>query len=49
MQFPGMVRVIAVQAKGPELMKEAEEQINALLRQSTGSSQARTTILPSEI
>ena len=33
MQFPGMVRVIAVQAKGPELMKEAEEQINALLRQ----------------
>ena len=33
MQFPGMVRVIAVQAKGPELMKEAEDQINALLRQ----------------
>ncbi len=33
MQFPGMVRVIAVQAKGPELMKEAENQINALLRQ----------------
>ncbi len=33
MQFPGMVRVIAVQAKGPELMKEAEDQISALLRQ----------------
>ena len=32
-QFPGMVRVIAVQAKGPELMKEAEDQIKALLRQ----------------
>jgi putative ABC transport system permease protein len=33
MQFPGMVRVIAVQAKGPEVMKEAESQINELLRQ----------------
>ena len=33
MQFPGMVRVIAVQAKGPEMMKEAEDQINDLLRQ----------------
>ena len=33
MQFPGMVRQIAVQAKGPEVMKEAENQINALLRQ----------------
>jgi putative ABC transport system permease protein len=33
MQFPGMVRVISVQAKGPEMMKEAEEQINSLLRQ----------------
>ena len=33
MQFPGMVRQISVQAKGPEVMKEAEEQINALLRQ----------------
>ena len=33
MQFPGMVRVIAVQAKEPELMREAEDQINALLRQ----------------
>ena len=33
MQFPGMVRQISVQAKGPEMMKEAEEQINALLRQ----------------
>jgi putative ABC transport system permease protein len=33
MQFPGMVRQIAVQARGPELMKEAETQINALLRQ----------------
>jgi putative ABC transport system permease protein len=33
MQFPGMVRQIAVQAKEPEVMKEAEDQINALLRQ----------------
>ena len=33
MQFPGMVRGISVQAKGPELMKDAENQINALLRQ----------------
>ena len=33
MQFPGMVRVISVQAKGPEMMKDAEEQINSLLRQ----------------
>ncbi len=33
MQFPGMVRAISVQAKGPEVMGEAEEQINALLRQ----------------
>ncbi len=33
MQFPGMVRQIVVQAKGPEVMKEAENQINALLRQ----------------
>ncbi|MGZ3570339.1 MAG: ABC transporter permease [Thermodesulfobacteriota bacterium] len=33
MQFPGMVRVIMVQAKGPEMMKEAESQINVLLRQ----------------
>ncbi len=33
MQFPGMVRTIMVQAKGPEMMKEAESQINALLRQ----------------
>jgi putative ABC transport system permease protein len=33
MQFPGMVRAIAVQAKGPEMMKEAENQINDLLRQ----------------
>ena len=32
-QFPGMVRVIQVQARGPEVMKEAEDQINALLRQ----------------
>ena len=27
MQFPGMVRVISVQAAGPEVMKEAEEEI----------------------
>lgn len=33
MQFPGMVRQIAVQAWGPETMKEAEEQITSLLRQ----------------
>ncbi len=33
MQFPGMVRGISAQAKGPEMMKEAENQINALLRQ----------------
>jgi putative ABC transport system permease protein len=33
MQFPGMVRSIAVQARGPEVMKEAEEQITDLLRQ----------------
>jgi putative ABC transport system permease protein len=32
-QFPGMVRVITIQAKEAELMKEAEEQITALLRQ----------------
>jgi len=34
MQFPGMVRVISVQAKEPEVMKEAEEQITELLRQT---------------
>jgi len=33
MQFPGMVRAIAVQAKEPEMMKEAEDQITELLRQ----------------
>ena len=33
MQFPGMVRGIAVQIKDLELIKEAEYQINALLRQ----------------
>ncbi|OGP65394.1 MAG: multidrug ABC transporter substrate-binding protein [Deltaproteobacteria bacterium RBG_13_47_9] len=33
MQFPGMVRTISVQAKGPEVIKEAEEQIIDLLRQ----------------
>jgi putative ABC transport system permease protein len=33
MQLPGMVRVIAVQAKEPKVMKEAEEQITDLLRQ----------------
>jgi putative ABC transport system permease protein len=32
-QFPGMVRVISVQAREPELMKEAEDQITELLRQ----------------
>ncbi len=33
MQFPGMVRTITVQARGPEVMREAEEEINAVLRQ----------------
>ncbi len=32
-QFPGMVRVITVQAREPELMKPVEEQITDLLRQ----------------
>jgi putative ABC transport system permease protein len=42
MQFPGMVRGIAVQIRDQELMKEAEYQINALLRQ-------RHRIPPSEV
>jgi putative ABC transport system permease protein len=33
MQFPGMVKHIAVQIKNPEMMKDAEDQIKALLRQ----------------
>lgn len=33
MQFPGMVRLIMVQATQPEVMKDAENQINDLLRQ----------------
>jgi len=33
MQFPGMVRQIAVQVRDPEVMKEAEDRIKALLRQ----------------
>jgi putative ABC transport system permease protein len=33
MQFPGMVKQIAVQARRPEVMKEAEDQITDLLRQ----------------
>jgi putative ABC transport system permease protein len=33
MQFPGMVRSIAVQARGPEVMNDVENQINDLLRQ----------------
>jgi putative ABC transport system permease protein len=33
MQFPGMVRQIAVQARGPEVMNEVEGQITDLLRQ----------------
>jgi len=32
-QFPGMVEHIAVQIKNPEMMKDAEDQIKALLRQ----------------
>ncbi|PIX26081.1 MAG: multidrug ABC transporter substrate-binding protein [Deltaproteobacteria bacterium CG_4_8_14_3_um_filter_45_9] len=33
MQFPGMVRMMLVQARGPEVMQEVENQINDLLRQ----------------
>lgn len=33
MQFPGMVRSISVQAIGPEVMRDVEEQITGLLRQ----------------
>lgn len=33
MQFPGMVKQIAVQATGPEVMNEVESQITELLRQ----------------
>ncbi len=33
MQFPGMVRMILVQAQAPEVMKDVESQINDLLRQ----------------
>ena len=33
MQFPGMVRLILVQATAPEVMKDVEDQINDLLRQ----------------
>jgi putative ABC transport system permease protein len=33
MQFPGMVRIIYVQAREPEVMKDVENQINDLLRQ----------------
>jgi putative ABC transport system permease protein len=33
MQFPGMVRTITVQARGPEVMRRVEEEINAVLRQ----------------
>jgi len=33
MQFPGMVRLILVQATTPEVMKDVENQINDLLRQ----------------
>jgi hypothetical protein len=33
MQFPGMVRVIAVQAREPGVMREVEDQIKDLLRQ----------------
>ena len=47
MQFPGMVRMIMVQAKGPEMMKEAESQINVLLRQRhriTGNQDSDFTV-----
>src|SRR5512143_2982775 len=33
MQFPRMVRTITVQARGPEVMAQAEAEINAVLRQ----------------
>ncbi len=33
MQFPGMVRTITVQARGPDVMGEVEEGINSILRQ----------------
>ncbi len=33
MQFPGLVRMILVQAMSPEVMKDVENQINDLLRQ----------------
>jgi len=33
MQFPGMVRMMLVQAREPEVMQEVENQINDLLRQ----------------
>jgi putative ABC transport system permease protein len=33
MQFPGMVRLILVQARAPEVMKDVENKINDLLRQ----------------
>jgi putative ABC transport system permease protein len=33
MQFPGMVRLILVQATAPEVMRDVENQINDLLRQ----------------
>jgi putative ABC transport system permease protein len=33
MQFPGMVRTIAIQARGPEVMQEVEDQVTDLLRQ----------------
>ena len=33
MQFPGMVRMMLVQARGPEVMQEVENQMNDLLRQ----------------
>jgi putative ABC transport system permease protein len=33
MQFPGMVRMMLVQARGPEVMQEVEIQMNDLLRQ----------------
>ncbi len=33
MQFPGMLEVITFQIKDLEMLQEAEEQVNALLRQ----------------
>jgi len=45
-QFPGMVRVIAVQAWGPDQVEEAEGQITELLRQRHRIQPTRRTTSP---